>query len=122
MKRMLSDIVGHLDEAPIPALELCKAAYTLLYGKHIDAKIMVGNYRPSTVDGAEKVPLYWVETLGYIIDFRSRSIVKNALHGVFKLEQAAGLQIDYIGEEVKIKPLRPHVIDFMTAKPTNLFK
>ena len=122
MKRTLHDIVGHLDSAPIPALEVCKAAYTLLYTQHIDAKVMQGVYRPSTVDGKEKVPHYWLECFGYIIDYRSTSIVgDSAPHGIFTREQAMGLEIDYMGIEVQTKPIEPHVLEFMTASPTSLF-
>lgn len=121
MKAVLHKMIKHLESAPVESHSFSRLAYTTLYGKHIDATFHVGKVSPSTVDGQATSNHAWLESLGYIIDFRAINIVSsNAPYGVFTHKEALEKGFIYEGEVKPISPLDDHVITFLTATTPTL--
>lgn len=121
MRRTLRDIINHVIDAPVDCHAFSRLAYTMLHEQHIQAEFFVGEVRPSTVDGAASSNYAWLECFGYIIDFRlNKTLGEDAPVGIFTREEAHANGYIYEGKAEPILPLKPQVIEFMTASPQSI--
>lgn len=116
IKAVLHRMVKHLDSAPVDSHSFARLAYTELYKQSIDAVFCVGTVTPSTVDGQQVVNHAWLESCGYIVDYRLTKLFgQSAPHGLFTVSDALSSGYIYNGEQQSIRPLDKHVVEFLTA-------
>lgn len=116
IKAVLHRMLKHLDSAPVDSHSLSQLIYTELYSQRIEAALLVGTVNPSTVDGQKIANHAWIESCGYIIDYRLAKLIgHSAPHGIFTVADALGSGCVYDGDTHKTRPLDKHVIEFLTA-------